>query len=369
MIYLNNAATSYPKPPEVATALASSVENYPCSGQRGSGGGDITRECRELLGELFHCSGERIFFTSGATESFNLIVRGLHLKQVTVTACEHNAVLRPLYAALPDSAISIVPSHKDGSVSEDDFVKAVSSGTDAVFVNHCSNVTGSIQDLEMISAAAKKAGALLIVDVSQSAGIVPLDVQKLGIDILVFTGHKNLFGPTGIGGFYLREGTALSAVKYGGTGSEGDSVHPEAAELFEVGTQNLSGIAGLAAGLRFVLNTGVEKLGNRVSVLTEQITRGLSQLEGVEVYAPENEPRGGAVGFTVQGLSPADIGYVLLHGYGIELRTGFQCAPLFMRERNLKEGLTRVSVSALTPKQDVDQFLKAMEEISQGVRQ
>ena len=369
MIYLNNAATSYPKPPAVATALARSVENYPCSGQRGSGGGDITRECRELLGSLFNCSGERIFFTSGATESFNMVVRGLHLDQVVVTACDHNAVLRPLYAMLPDSSIHVVPSCKDGFVSEKEFAKAIAPGIDAVFVNHCSNVTGAVQNLEMASAATKKIGALFIVDVSQSAGIVPIDVQKLGIDILIFTGHKNLFGSTGIGGFYLREGIALSAVKYGGTGSEGDSVHPEAKELFEVGTQNLSGIAGLTAGLQFVLDNGVEKLGNRVSALTNQIVTGLSQLEGTEVYASEKEPRGGAVGFTIRDLSPADIGYILLHGYGIELRTGFQCAPLFMRERALKEGLARVSVSALTPEKDVVEFLQAAKEISQGVNQ
>ena len=369
MIYLNNAASSYPKPPKIAQAVFQSVSEAPHSGARGGICGDGSFQCRELLGELFNAPPERFFFTSGATESFNMIIRGLDLRRVTVTAVDHNAVLRPLHALLPEEAIHVVPCSNDGTVVAELFEKAVLPDTDAVFVNHCSNVTGAIQDLTAAGKLAKRVGALFIVDAAQSAGIVPIDLELFDIDILVFTGHKNLFGPAGIGGFYLREGVELLASKFGGTGTEGDSVKPDAKEMFEVGTPNAPGIAGLAAGLRFVLDKGFKNLGAKVETQIEKIVATLSALPAVKIYAPTTAPRGGTVGFTIDSLSPADIAYILLHSYDIEIRAGHQCTPLFTKSVGLPDGLSRVSVSALTPDADVDAFLNAISELAMGVTQ
>lgn len=380
MIYLNNAASSYPKPPGVAKAVCEALEQPPFSGARGAavrtgsdaetapaGGEGPAGECRALLGGLFGADAARFFFTGGATEAFNLVVRGLAPRRVVVTAADHNAVLRPLYALLPQDAICVAPCGADGLLLPGALAEAAASGADALFVNHCSNVTGAVQNLAEAAGVAKRAGAVLVVDAAQSAGVVPLDVEKAGIDILVFTGHKGLFGPAGTGGFYLREGMPLAAAKFGGTGTEGDAVRPAAKELFEVGTQNAPGLAGLAAGLRYVQSEGVAALGRRVNALAEKIVKGLAGIRGVGVYAPAAGPRGGAVGFTLGGLSPADAAYILRHSYGIELRAGHQCAPLYMQAAGLPGGLLRASVSALTPEEDVNALLCAVAEISEGV--
>ena len=367
MIYLNNAASSHPKPPEVAQAVFQAVSETPHSGARGGMGGDSAFQCRELLCKLFNAPPERFFFTSGATESFNMIIRGLDLHRVVVTAADHNAVLRPLYMLLPEEAILVAPCSKDGIVTAEALERAVSPDTDAVFVNHCSNVTGAIQDLRAAREIAKRNGVLFIVDAAQSAGLISIDLTALDIDILVFTGHKNLFGPAGIGGFYLRDGVKLNASKFGGTGTEGDSVKPNATEMFEVGTPNAPGIAGLAAGLSFVLTEGVQSLGAKVETQIEKIVTTLSLLPNVKVYAPESAPRGGTVGFTIDSLSPADIAYILLHSYDIEIRAGHQCAPLFTKGVCLPDGLSRVSVSAMTPDADIEAFLSAVTELASGV--
>lgn len=368
MIYLNSAASSWPKPPAVAKAMANAVAQPPFTGPRGSGApGDTGSHCRKLLGNLLGANPERIFFTSGATEAFNMVVRGLAPKRVVVTAAEHNAVLRPLYALLPGDAIEVVPCGEDGFVDLDALARAVVPGVDVLFVNHCSNVTGAVQNLAAAAKMAKKAGAVLVVDAAQSAGVVPIDVAALGVDILVFTGHKGLLGPAGIGGFYLREGQPLAASKFGGTGTEGSAVLPKGAEMFEVGTPNGPGMAGLAAGLEYVLATGVNTIGAKVDAMAKKIALALAGMKGNALYTPGQGPRGGAVGFTVAGLLPADVGYILWHTYGIEVRTGHQCAPLFMANAGLASGLVRVSVSALTPEGDVDAFLDAMEQITEGV--
>lgn len=366
MIYLNNAASSYPKPSGVAEALAAAVAAPPLTGSRGTtGASDDSNVCRQQLGKLFGADPQKVFFTSGATEAMNLIVRGLPLRRVVVTAAEHNAVLRPLAALLPDGAIQLVPCDENGYVDKTALEQALCSETDALFMNHCSNVTGAVQDLAYAGMLAHKNGTLFIVDAAQSAGAVPIDMSRDGIDILVFTGHKALFGPAGIGGFALRAGVPLRPAKFGGTGTESDSLRPVAAELFEVGTQNGPGIAGLSAGLRFVLETGVETIGRRLSALTARLAAALRAIPGVRVYAAaEGAPSGGAVSFNIGGLTPADVGYILLHSYGIELRTGYQCAPLFMKNAGLGNGVVRASVSYLTESGDVDALIEAVRQIA-----
>ncbi len=369
MLYLNNAASSYPKPPAVAVAMAAAANSPPVSGARGNAPdavADPVGDCRALLGTLFGAPADRIFFTSGATESFNLILRGLHLRRVAVTAVDHNASLRPLYALLPDDAIAVVPCDRDGALDLAAMEAALQTGVDALFLNHCSNVTGAVQPLDAVGALARRYGALLVVDAAQSAGVVPIDVTASGVDILVFTGHKGLFGPAGTGGFYLRAGVPLAPAKFGGTGTEGDSVRPAAPALFEVGTQNLPGLAGLAAGLRFVLAQGVDALGMRVDALAARLAEGLRALPNVTVYGGKHAPRGGAVSFTVDGLLPADIGYILRHGYDIEVRTGHQCAPLFSVAHGIAHGVVRASVSALTPPADVETLIEAVTQIAKG---
>lgn len=370
MVYLNNAASSWPKPPAVARAVCHAVDAQPHTGPRGGGGAaDPALECRTLLGRLFGAPPERFFFTSGATEAFNLVIRGLAPRRVAVTATDHNAVLRPLFALLPEESIRVVPCRDDGTLCPGALREAVKGGVDAIFVNHCSNVTGAVQDIAEAARTARAAGALLVVDAAQSAGVVPLDVEALGIDVLVFTGHKGLFGPAGTGGFYLRRGVPMAAAKFGGTGTEGELVRPTAREMFEVGTLNGPGLAGLAAGLAWVLKEGVEALGARVDAMAQRLAAELACIPGVTVYAVPRGPRGGALGFAVKGLQPADLGYILLHGYGIETRAGHQCAPLFTAAAGLPGGLVRASVSALTAQEDVDALIIAVQEIAQGACQ
>lgn len=373
MFYLNCAATSWPKPPCVEQAVSASLLALPCEGQRSSlgGGDDTTGRCRRALAALLGAKDPaRIFFTSGATEAFNLALRGLPLagRRVVVSATEHNAVLRPLYALHDTNLITVVPCDADGMVDPAAIADVVTGDTACVILNHTSNVTGTMQDIEAAGRAikAKAPGTLFIVDAAQSAGAIPIDVERAKVDMLVFTGHKSLFGPTGTGGFWLRPGTPMVASKFGGTGTEGDSAVPKEPEIFEVGTQNLPGIAGLCAGAEYVLETGVATVTKRTAARAAQLRNTLAALPGVTVYGGGAAHRAGVISFNVGALSPADTAYILQHAYHIVVRSGFQCAPFIMPAIGAPKGVVRASFSHLTPDGDLEAFAGAVQEIAQG---
>lgn len=368
MIYLNHAATTYPKPPIVLEAVHQALASPPCETTRStSGGKDIADICRNTVASVLGVwEPSRIFFTSGATESYNLILRGLDPSGKTslISVYEHNALLRPLWALTGGNDVRMITPSDDGLLSPDDLC-AQAKDAAFVFVNHCSNVTGAVQNLSALANAAHDSGALLIADVSQSAGLMPLSLEDDTIDIAVFTGHKALFGPTGIGGFYLREGVSLPAAKWGGTGSGGRELLPKELEQFEVGTQNLCGLAGLSAGASFVLKTGLDEIASRIKRAITRILTDLRAIEGVHIYGT---PSGSAsIAFNIDGLSPADTGYILRREYDIVTRTGFHCAPLLAAVIGAPQGTVRISISYMTTDAEIDQFIQAVTELSTGV--
>lgn len=365
MIYLNNAATSYPKPAAVVKAVQRALVRPP-EGQFRSGAAGEEAETSALLRErlarlLGAAEPSRIYFTSGATEALNMVIRGLCLEKspVLATEAEHNSVLRPLYNGGADS-VGIVPCRKDGRVDIRAYEEKLKERPRAVFVNHCSNVTGAVQDLGVLCGLAHNAGAIFIADLSQSAGAIPLCLQSEGVDIAVFTGHKSLWGPQGTGGFYIRPGLRLKPLLYGGTGKDSQRLRYDSDwEGYEVGTQNSPGMAGLLAGVTELLETGVERIHEKEQKQMEQLFERLKAIQGLELYAPE-PPEGPLLSFNVAGIPAQDTGYILSHSYGIITRVGWHCAPLLKVH---PQGSVRISPSYFTQDEELDILVQALTDL------
>ena len=267
MIYLNQAATSFPKPRCVLDAHAAAL-SAPPEGQFRSAdmrNGNGLDRCRENLGRLLGIAdADRIYFTSGATDAANALVNGLALagKRVRATQTEHNSVLRPLMNLTDQvGSVDIMPCDALGQVNPADVTRLLSAPSAALFVNHCSNVTGMVQDIPALSEIAHRHSVLLVLDASQSAGCLPVDADAWGVDALIFTGHKALFGPQGTGGYYVRPGISLRPFRYGGTGRDSRRLTYDDGDYeYEVGTQNAPGIAALNAGVEYVLEQGVDPI-------------------------------------------------------------------------------------------------------------
>ncbi|MFN3306913.1 MAG: aminotransferase class V-fold PLP-dependent enzyme, partial [Candidatus Kapaibacteriota bacterium] len=281
MIYLNNAATSYPKPKEVQDAVVATFNNPLVHASRTGlerEDDDIIYLCRSRLADLFNIEDPlQIVFTSGSTEALNLAIKGLPLEggNVVISAIEHNSVIRPVKTLEKEGKISVtvVGCDKNGYIEPQQFAEAIRDDTRAVIVNHCSNVTGVVLDIKEIAKIAHKAGAYIIVDASQSAGAVPIDCTAWEIDMLAFTGHKSLFGMQGIGGLYVRKGIDLKPLKVGGTGVLSEILlQPEGFPIhYEAGTPNTPGIVSLYAGVQFILQTGLDKIIEHKRTLYELI--------------------------------------------------------------------------------------------------
>lgn len=367
MVYLNNAATSWPKPPSVIKAVTEALAHEPVSVLRSnrSEHDDVLTELRKKLGRLFNISDwKRIFLCSSATDAFNRIVDGLGLESCDYSIDSHNSVLRPLAnkGHYPeDATLGSVPHY------------------DALFLNHCCNVTGEICDiwswrLQIPDSRGKIVNRklenrkLLVLDAAQSAGCIPIDVDGWGVDILVFTGHKGLFGPMGTGGYYVRRGIDLRPSQFGGTGRDSSIIeYGDGDEWeYEVGTQNLPGLAGLMAGVDYVLERGVENIRKKEHRLTQWLIDELRAIDKVQLYvAPTADVQGPVVSFNIQGLNPSDVGYILQNSYGITVRTGLHCAPLIHRRLGTEKfGTVRASLSDFTTQQDLQALVQAVSEIS-----
>lgn len=373
MIYLNQAATTWPKPEQVEKAAQAAIVLPPFSQNRSvaSDNVNVMELCKKTLGKLFNIEDwNRIFFSSGATDSFNRIVRGLALckKKVIVTANEHNAVLRPLYNIYKDIQIEIIGCSEDGELLYDELEEKLTPDVSAVFVNYCSNVTGMSVDLERIAKIVHKTEAVFIVDCSQSAGHIPVDVMKQEIDILVFTGHKGLFALQGTGGYYVRNGILLKPSVYGGTGYDSKRlVMAYDNEEYEVGTQNMHGIATLQAGADYVLKKGVNVICEYEKMLITTMRRKLHCLNKVIVYG-KDDCSGSVVSFNIKGLNPADTAYILANNYNIIIRSGYHCAPLIHEALGCDNfGTVRVSVSCFNTIDEINQFLEAIEELEKSI--
>jgi len=376
-IYLDNSATSFPKPESVYQAVDQAFRTLGANPGRGGHrmsleSARMVLDAREAAAALLDVDdAARIIFTSGATESLNLALFGSLQPgdRVVSTSMEHNAVIRPL-RALADRGVQVAKVQADASglVNVEEVRRACSEGqTRLIVMTHCSNVTGTVQPVEEIGAFCRDCGILLLVDAAQSAGLLPLSVRQAGIDLLAVAGHKSLYGPPGTGLLYVAPGLQLNPLIYGGTGSLShlEAQPDDLPERYESGTLNTPGIAGLLAGLRFVEAVGPEALRAKEQALLAQLVDGLNAISGVTVFGPQNISRhGGAVSFNCATLDPAEIGFRLDHEYGIMVRVGLHCAPEAHRSiGTFPRGTVRVSPGYFNTADDIAKLLEALRNI------
>jgi cysteine desulfurase / selenocysteine lyase len=373
-IYLDNAATTFPKPEQVYRAVDHALRGIGVGPGRGSyrqglAASRMVFEAREAVAGLFGIrDSARVVFTHSATESLNLALNGL-LKpgdHVVSTTMEHNSLLRPLHLAEKKMGVEVtwVPGDRCGMVDWRDIRAALRSNTRLVAVSHCSNVTGALQPVAEIGALARKAGLLFLVDAAQSAGAIPIAVEEMKIDLLAVPGHKGLFGPQGTGILYVGEGVELRPLIVGGTGGFSTAAEqPETLpERLESGTMNTPGVAGLKAGVEFVRSTGIGEIRRKETLLVTQLLEGLSRIPGIVTYSPGSvEMRSGLVSFTVKGHDLVEIGFRLDSEFDIAVRVGLHCAPEAHRTiGSFPGGTVRVSPGFFNSGQDIEMFLRAL---------
>lgn len=376
-IYLDNAATSYPKPECVWEAVDSF--NRHMGGNPGRGvssktlaAGSVLLQAREALASLFNIKdSSRIAFTLNVTESINVGLKGI-LKpgdHVVTTSMEHNAVARPLYA-LQKTGVewTAVPCSSQGFLEPVDVEKAILPNTRVICMLHASNLTGTIMPVDEIGRIARERGIILMVDAAQTAGVLPIDVEAQGIDILCFTGHKGLLGPQGTGGIYVRPGITLRPLKEGGTGSNSEFLEqPEMMpDLLESGTPNTPGIAGLLAAVEYLNSQGLETIRRHEQKLTEMLMLGLREIKGVELYGPEDPgKRTAVVSFNIQDRDCGEVSLMLDQFYGIVNRSGLHCAPLAHRTiGTLEKGAVRLSPGYFNTEEEIETAIKAVYDIA-----
>jgi len=376
-VYLDNAATTYPKPERVYREMDRFAREVGGSAGRSAHNraletGRMVYSTREALAELFNIPDPlRIAFTKNATEAINIAISGL-LKpgdHVVTSSMEHNSIMRPLEAARAEGiSCSIVQCESDGSLDPAALEKEIKPETALIVLTHASNVTGTIMPVADVSDIAREKGIPILVDAAQTAGRIQIDVDAQGIDILAFTGHKELFGPQGTGGIFLREGLTLKPLMYGGTGSHSTSLEQprELPDALESGTLNAFGIAGLAAGVGFVSAEGIETIREHEIELLERMLEGLERAPGITAYGPRDaRDRVGIVPLTFDTLSPVDAARMLDEEYGIACRAGLHCAPAAHRSiGTIKSGALRASFSYLNTPKEVDYLLECLSEIT-----
>lgn len=383
MIYLDNAATSFHKLPRVAQAVA---EAFSYVGNAGRGGHGATLDTarmifntRMLLAELLHAeSPECIAFTANATESLNIAIHSLiHSgEHVITTVCEHNSVLRPLYRKMDEENVSVtfVPLDKhyaagEGLLDYDILEQSCRKNTKALVVTHASNLTGNLTDLARISHFAKAHGLLLIVDGAQTAGCVPVDVWKMGIDVFCFSGHKGLLGPQGTGGIYIREGLDISPLKVGGSGvhSFDRKQPPKMPDVLEAGTQNAHGIAGLGAALEYIVQEDVENIRAKQMMLCRQFIGEVSDIEAITLYGnPDLNQRIATVALNMGDLDSAYVADWLWENAEIAVRAGAHCAPLMHESLGTKkQGAVRFSFSHMNTPEEIHQAAEALKRLAE----
>ncbi|HHV11369.1 MAG TPA: aminotransferase class V-fold PLP-dependent enzyme [Clostridiales bacterium] len=376
MIYFDNAATSLHKPDSVADAVYAAIRNIGSYG-RGSHqasleAGRVIYAARELLSKLFHvkdCS--RIAFTSNATESLNIAIKGLVHPggHVITTVLEHNSVLRPLYEREAKGAeITIIKSDPLGNINIDDIESHIRENTKMVVCTHSSNLTGNLVDIKKIGDLCKARKLLFVVDAAQTAGVFPIDVEEQKIDVLCFTGHKGLLGPQGTGGIYVREGISVSPLKSGGSGSSTFlKTHPMVMpECLEAGTLNGHGIAGLYAGVSYILDKGVDNLRRKELELMRQFYDGIKEIPDIKIYGDFfARERSAIVALNIGEYDSASVCDQLAEAYGIYTRAGGHCAPLMHQALGTKEqGAVRFSFSHFNTRDEVELGIKAIKDLA-----
>ena len=380
IIYLDNAATSYPKPQDVHDFMHEFYQKHGVN--PGRSGYDATLETeqvvhntRKMLAEFFGGTDpNRLTFSYNASDSLNMIIFGMVEKgdHVISTNVEHNSVLRPLNVLMRDKVceVTYVPFNDKGYMEPEDIKKAMKKNTKMVIMNHGSNVLGTVQPIGEIGKVCREAGIYFAVDGSQTAGAQRINIQDMCIDIIVFTGHKSLMGPTGIGGSYIGDNVEIKITRHGGTGVR--SAFPYHLEEFpyrmECGTLNVIGVAGLHAGQKWLQKEGVDNIHKREVMLWDKLRKGLQEIEGVTTYCADSpENRNAVLSFNLDGWEAGDVGTMLDVDYNIACRTGLQCAPKVHEQLGTDKihGTVRFSIGPFNTDEHIDTAIQAVGEIAE----
>lgn len=372
--YFDNSATSFPKPESVYKCVEKAVRLYGANPGRGGHrmaveASQAIYETREKVASLFNIKNPlQIAFTYNSTYALNFAVKGAVPKDshIITTSLEHNSVLRPVFYEKDENNahVTIIEPSEDGNIHSEDIIAAMKPETKAVVLTHMSNVTGAIIDLLPITTEARKRNILTIVDVSQSAGFLDIDVEKMKIDILCFTGHKSLFGIQGTGGIYIREGIPFSPIIEGGTGSFSKMKRQPHSmpEALEAGTLNTPGIVSLGAGIDFINSIGLENIRKHEYSLTEKFIEGIKNIEEIIIYGPEK--RGPVVTLNIKGVDSGDLAAYLDEEYGILTRAGIHCAPLAHESMHSGEnGGVRFSFGYFNTEEDITYAINTLKNI------
>ncbi|MBN1545073.1 MAG: aminotransferase class V-fold PLP-dependent enzyme [Syntrophaceae bacterium] len=382
ILYFDNAATTWPKPPEILKAMIRYQEEVGGSPGRSAHrlsieAARIVYDAREAAAELFGIDDPfRIAFTKNATEGLNIVIHGL-LKpgnHCITSGMEHNSVMRPLRAMETRGInLTVVPCQTDGTLNPADVAAAIRLETRLIVITHASNITGTLMPVVELGTIARRHGIPLLVDAAQTAGALPINVEAMNIDMLAFTGHKSLFGPQGTGGLYIRKGwdEHIEPLMMGGTGSRSEFEEQPVfmPDKYESGTQNAIGLAGLGAGIAFIRDLGIAAIREKEMTLTQAFLDGAGVLKGVSLYGPlDVAKRTAVVSFNIDGLAPSETALRLDEDYGILCRPGLHCAPLAHRTvGTFPQGTVRFSFGYYNTLDQVQQALKALEEISRSV--
>ena len=376
MIYFDNAATTIRKPDCVVQAVTEAMCSLGNSGRGVHSGAlnasRIIYDTRVALAQLFGAERpERIAFTANSTESLNIAIKGVLNPgdHVITTALEHNSVLRPLYEMESLGVeLTILPADSAGNICYEDFEKEIKPNTKAIVTTHGSNLTGNLLDVGKIGAIAKKHGLIYIVDASQTAGVFDIDVQKMHIDILCFTGHKGLLGPQGTGGIYVREGVDIHPLLSGGSGVQTylRSHPPQMPTLLEAGTLNGHGIAGLGAAIRYLQETGLDRIRAKEQELMMDFYKAVREIPGITVYGDFRNPnRCAIVALNIRDHDSGEVSDVLSTEYGIATRPGAHCAPLMHKALGTADqGAVRFSFSHYNTKEEMKLAVAALRELA-----
>jgi cysteine desulfurase / selenocysteine lyase len=384
LIYLDNGATSFPKPNEVYVFMDTFYRNYGVNPGR-SGfdlcleAGSLVDETRKLMTKLFGgTDSNRLVFGYNSTDALNLAIFGLIKPgdHVVTTHVEHNATLRPLWKQEQEGVdVDWVDFDETGYVDPQEIIRRFKRNTTTVVMNHGSNVIGTVQDVATVGKACRERGIHLIVDVSQTAGMVPVKLDELGADVICFTGHKSLYGPMGIGGMYVREGVEIARTRAGGTGVKSAQRNhlDEYPYRMEYGTPNLPGIAGLNAGVKWVEKHGVEAIHRHEMALWTRLRDGLRPIENVTLYCADDVPgkeRISVLSINVDGLEAMDTGTMLDVDYNIACRTGLHCTPMVHEHLGTDKlhGAARFGIGAFNTEAHIDAAILAVREIAEMQR-
>lgn len=377
-IYFNNAATSWPKPERVLSAMTEFFERGRASGKREgfiseSNVDTPVDDARQLLAKLINAKNpKQIIFTLNATEALNLAIKGILQEKdhVIISSMEHNSVIRPLRALEQKLKIeiSIVKCKNTGEIEPGDIEKEIRKNTKLIVSLHASNVLGTIMPVGEVGEIAKKHKILYLIDAAQTIGTVIVDVQKMNVDLLAFSGHKSLLGPAGTGALYIREGIDLIPLKEGGTGSISEQdVQPKfLPDKYESGTLNDIGIVGLSEGVKFILKTSVKKIKEHREKLNNYFLEELKRIKKIKIYGLSNAyDRISIVSFNINGMKSVEVGKILDKKYRVVTRAGLHCSPLAHKTiSSYPDGTVRVSFGYFNKLEEVNYLIRALKEIT-----